>query len=154
MQSCSNVDVMRQFFYVLTRARSSRYAVRARVFANWEGIRSYPISMYGRFFSVVNMNFVCTTNAMYYIFYHATFRTWIWSNVFLISWVAVLVTKAWFLSGICRKHGLSLLLVKEILRFYCVCDFKRTLPCILLIVLLDFYWLISIEMKAIKPINQ
>ena len=25
MQSCPNVDVMRQFFYLLTRARSSRY---------------------------------------------------------------------------------------------------------------------------------
>ena len=43
----------------------------------------------GRFFSV-NMNFVT-----WYIFYHATSHTLIWSNTFALSWVAVQVTKVW-----------------------------------------------------------
>ena len=42
-------------------------------------------------------DFVCTTNAMYSIFYYATSGTWIWSNKRLAikSWMGVQVTKVW-----------------------------------------------------------
>ena len=57
--------------------------------ANWEGIRSNPC--------LEGFSTSTWTNAMYYIFYLATSRTWNWSNSFQLIWVSVQVTKFLFL---------------------------------------------------------